>query len=86
MGKLHFWLLPNLTAECGFFESFVPAYQYTVYKKEEKVEEKSSDVDDDKDKSPQLENEDESEKSENGDWVKVKKDDAKEDGEEEVLS
>lgn len=38
MGKLHFWLLPNLTAECGFFESFVPAYEYTVYKNEDKNE------------------------------------------------
>jgi len=86
MGKLHFWLLPNLTAECGFFESFVPAYQYTV-KKEEKEEDKSIDGDD-KDKAKEsLENEDESEKSENGDWVKVKKDDAEEDGvQEEVLS
>ena len=46
MGKLHFWLLPNLTAECGFFESFVPAYQYTVYKKEDsKNEDKQQDED-----------------------------------------
>lgn len=35
MGKLHFWLLPNLTAECGFFESFAPTYEYTVKKKED---------------------------------------------------
>ena len=27
-GKLNFWLLPNLTAECGFFESFLPVYEY----------------------------------------------------------
>ena len=38
LGNLHFWLLPNLTAECGFFESFVPAYEYTVIKSEEKEE------------------------------------------------
>lgn len=27
-GKHHFWLLPNLTEECGFFESFVPLYTH----------------------------------------------------------
>ena len=27
-GKHHFWLLPNLTEECGFFESFVPIYTH----------------------------------------------------------
>jgi len=26
-GKLHFWLLPNLTEDVGFFESFVPVYK-----------------------------------------------------------
>eukprot|EP00794_Sanderia_malayensis_P015190 gene15190-16757_t len=30
MGKLHFWLLPNLTADCGFFESFVPIHECTI--------------------------------------------------------
>ena len=28
-GKLGFWLFPNLTEDVGFFESFVPAYEYT---------------------------------------------------------
>ena len=27
-GKLKFWLLPNLTADCGFQESFIPVYEY----------------------------------------------------------
>ena len=27
-GKLKFWLLPNLTADCGFRESFIPVYKY----------------------------------------------------------
>lgn len=27
-GRHHFWLLPNLTEECGFFESFKPAYTH----------------------------------------------------------
>ena len=41
MGKLHFWLLPNLTAECGFFESFVPAYEYEFIGSSEKKTKKS---------------------------------------------
>lgn len=28
-GKHHLWILPNLTEDCGFFESFKPAYSYT---------------------------------------------------------
>lgn len=32
VGKLNFWLLPNLTAECGFLESFVPVYEYEIKK------------------------------------------------------
>lgn len=27
-GKLKFWLLPNLTEDCGFKESFIPVYEY----------------------------------------------------------
>lgn len=29
-GKHHFWLLPHLTDDCGFFESFKPLYTHTV--------------------------------------------------------
>lgn len=28
MGKHRLWLLPNLTEDCGFFESFQPWYTY----------------------------------------------------------
>jgi translocation protein SEC62 len=30
MGRHHFWLLPNLTEDCGFFESFKPLYSHSV--------------------------------------------------------
>jgi len=32
MGKHHFWLLPHLTDDCGFFDSFKPLYTHTVKK------------------------------------------------------
>uniref|UniRef100_A0A0K0FH47 Translocation protein SEC62 n=1 Tax=Strongyloides venezuelensis TaxID=75913 RepID=A0A0K0FH47_STRVS len=28
LGRHHLWILPNLTEDCGFFESFVPFYTY----------------------------------------------------------
>ncbi len=28
-GKLRFWVFPNLTEDVGFFESFMPLYDYT---------------------------------------------------------
>ena len=34
-------MLPNLTAECGFFESFVPGYEFAW--KEEKTEDSTTD-------------------------------------------
>lgn len=33
-GKLSFWLLPNLTEDVGFFDSFRPAYQCTFAQSE----------------------------------------------------
>ena len=36
-GKHRFWLFPNLTEECGFFESFVPLYTHE-YKANEAAE------------------------------------------------
>lgn len=30
MGRHHFWLLPNLTEDCGFLESFKPFYSHSV--------------------------------------------------------
>ena len=41
MGKVRFWFLPNLTAECGFFESFVPLYTYANNKVDDKSKKKS---------------------------------------------
>ena len=35
---MKFWLLPNLTADCGFVESFIPVYEYTTTKPETKEE------------------------------------------------
>ncbi|XP_071638565.1 translocation protein SEC62 [Temnothorax longispinosus] len=31
LGRCHLWLLPNLTADVGFFASFWPLYQYEYY-------------------------------------------------------
>lgn len=96
MGKLHFWLLPNLTAECGFFESFVPAYEYSVVKKDSdsNEERRGSETASADDGEPEAtsnktesatnetaeknleENNEDSDEKENGDWVKVKKNDA----------
>lgn len=51
VGKHHFWLLPNLTEDCGFFESFVPLYTHTLAgtKEEGDGETEKSDDKDDKD-------------------------------------
>ena len=38
LGSVHFWLLPNLTEDVGFFESFAPAYKYTLSSSKKKVE------------------------------------------------
>ena len=34
MGKIKFWLLPNLTEDVGFFDSFVPFYILDVTRQE----------------------------------------------------
>jgi translocation protein SEC62 len=34
MGKIKFWLLPNLTEDVGFIESFIPFYIVSIKKKE----------------------------------------------------
>lgn len=51
MGKIKFWLLPNLTEDVGFFESFVPLYTLNVAtkKKATKKNEKKENADDDED-------------------------------------
>jgi len=38
-GKLSFWLLPNLTEDVGFFDSFRPVYQCTFASKSEGADE-----------------------------------------------
>uniref|UniRef100_A0A0N4ZAS9 Translocation protein SEC62 n=1 Tax=Parastrongyloides trichosuri TaxID=131310 RepID=A0A0N4ZAS9_PARTI len=48
LGRHHLWILPNLTEDCGFFESFVPFYTYEYRgpdykKKKENVKAKQSD-------------------------------------------
>jgi hypothetical protein len=37
LGKLHFWLFPNLTEDVGFFESFVPVYKIDSPKQSKKT-------------------------------------------------
>lgn len=50
MGKIKFWLLPNLTEDVGFFESFVPLYILDVTgKKKADVKKKTDENNDDDD-------------------------------------
>lgn len=55
LGRCHLWLLPNLTADVGFFASFWPLYQYEYYgpsdndkksSKKKRKKEKDSDSED----------------------------------------
>lgn len=48
MGKIKFWLLPNLTEDVGFIESFIPLYtlELTNKKKTDKNNENKNDKDD----------------------------------------
>lgn len=39
MGKMRFWLLPNLTEDVGFFESFIPLYVVNVKVNQEEKKE-----------------------------------------------
>jgi len=45
MGKHHFWLLPNLTEDCGFFESFVPLYMYKFHSNDDEAAKQKKDDD-----------------------------------------
>ena len=49
MGKIKFWLLPNLTEDVGFIESFIPLYilDVTTKKKTNKNDEKKENNEDD---------------------------------------
>lgn len=40
-GGVYFWILPSFTKDCGFFDSFKPAYSIQYYKKPEVKKEKS---------------------------------------------
>ena len=62
LGKHNFWLLPNLYAECGFLESFVPLYEYeykgtNVATEETKTEDKSEKEDEDEEEQNETEKE-----------------------------
>jgi len=50
-GKLSFWLLPNLTEDVGFTDSFRPVYECTYASKVDSGEEDSASVGGDADKS-----------------------------------
>uniref|UniRef100_A0AC34FZ86 Translocation protein SEC62 n=1 Tax=Panagrolaimus sp. ES5 TaxID=591445 RepID=A0AC34FZ86_9BILA len=41
-GKHHLWVLPNLTADCGFLESFKPFYTYEFVSGDDKKDKKKS--------------------------------------------
>lgn len=85
VGRHKFWLLPNLTEECGFLESFQPLYTYEYCpgtSKEQTTEEQQNDqeeddttIKDDNETSPTIDDErGSSEDKENGDrdsWVKL---------------
>nr|ACO10909.1 Translocation protein SEC62 [Caligus rogercresseyi] len=58
-GKLRFWLLPNLTADVGFFQSFMPLYDYT-YTGESKKKKKNKAKDSDDEESNDEDEEEES--------------------------
>ncbi|KAL9970294.1 hypothetical protein ACROYT_G022647 [Oculina patagonica] len=72
-GRHHFWLLPNLTEECGFFESFVPLYthEYRGSKPDEKQNENEQEKDD----------ENEAEKEDDEETAQVNKEESSEDKE-----
>ena len=53
-GKHHLWILPNLTEDVGFFESFKPWYKHDSYSKTEENEEENKDDNVDKESSPNL--------------------------------
>jgi len=50
-GKLKFWIFPNLTEDVGFFESFLPIYDYTYtgpQKKDKDSDDEESDDEEDR--------------------------------------
>ena len=87
-GKHHFWLLPNLTEECGFKESFIPLYTHEYKGGKAETETGQEDIADEKEnenlegkKAREREEEEEEEKDEEKDKEKEdgKKDESSED-------
>merc|ERR1712055_1048083 len=78
-GKLSFWLFPNLTEDVGFFESFVPLYDYTYSgaagkaKKGKKGKKKAKDSDDEEENDEEEEEESEAEDKSESDESTSKK-------------
>ena len=71
-GKHHLWLLPNLTEECGFFESFVPVYTHEY--KASAPTPQGGENGNDKDEENEEDKEDSSEEkepTEKDSWVKL---------------
>ncbi|XP_035734587.1 translocation protein SEC62-like [Vespa mandarinia] len=66
LGRCHFWLLPNLIADVGFFASFWPLYQYEYYgasnesDKRGSKKKKKKDKDSDTEEAPSTSTEDRS--------------------------
>ena len=50
IGKIHFWLFPNLLADVGILESFQPVYVYDVMTPGKKCDKDDEDKDEDQDK------------------------------------
>ncbi|PAV61622.1 hypothetical protein WR25_00651 isoform B [Diploscapter pachys] len=65
MGRHNLWILPNLTEDCGFFESFKPFYTYEYCPPGEKKDKKKDKKKKAKDSDDEKENEEENE-NENG--------------------
>merc|ERR1719318_1359891 len=55
VGKLKFWIFPNLTEDVGFFESFWPIYVYTYHgpKKEKDSDDEDSSSEDEEEEENQ---------------------------------
>lgn len=73
LGQHKLWILPNLTEDCGFFESFKPAYTYEycprgvkVAKKDDKKKRKKDKDSDNEDAAPVKESVSSTDKKEKG--------------------
>ena len=74
-GKLKFWIFPNLTEDVGFFESFMPVYDYTYIGGDKKKKAKDSDdeeSDDEEDDRQVDEKNEEADQSESDDSTSKK--------------